>query len=134
MLVLSLTVVVLIISVIVIILITKKIKKLEKEHNYNKIERLDRWYFSPIIIMTIFGIALGFELLFIPTENSIQESINQYNNLSEFIYCSGIDGVEEKVLEINDRIDRNRQYKDNIWIGIWYTEEYANLEKLNCVE
>lgn len=136
MLVLSLTVVVLIISVIVIILITKKIRKLEKEHNYsyNKIDRLIDWYFPTIIIMTIFGIALGFELFSIPTKNSIQQTINEYNNLNDFVYCSGVDGVEEKIVEMNNKIDENKLYYNNIWIGIWYTEEYANLEKLTCVK
>jgi len=35
---------------------------------------------------------------------------------------------------MNNKIDKNKLYYNNIWIGIWYTEEYAKLEKLTCIE
>lgn len=134
MLVIYLTALVIIISVIALILVARKLKKFDKEGNYKKGERILNWYFPIIIILTIFGVALGFELASIPTKNSVQQTINEYNNLSDFVYCSGIDGVEEKIVEINNKIDENRLYLNNIWTGVWYREEIANLEKLTCIK
>lgn len=134
MLVIYLTALVFIISVIVLILVARKLKKFDKEGNYKKSERILNWYFPIIITMTIVSVALGFELASIPTKNSVQQTLNEYNNLSDFVYCSGIDGVEEKIVEMNNKIDENRLYLNNIWTGVWYREEIANLEKLTCIK
>ena len=134
MLVIYLTGLVFIISVIALILITRKLKKFEEEGSYKKSERLVNWLFPIIIIMTIFGVALGFEIASTPTKNSIQQTLNEYNTLSDFIYCFGIDGLEEKIVEMNNKINENKLYLNNIWTGVWYNEEIANLEKLTCIK
>jgi hypothetical protein len=37
----------------------------------------------------------------------------------------------QNLIEINEEIKINREYVDNIWIGIFYNKDIANLELLN---
>lgn len=134
MLVLGLTILVAVVSLVLVIVINKKIRENETNRKWNENERLISNLIYPAIFLVFSVIGLVFELALLPNKSYKQEIIDQYNNLNDFIYCSGVDGVEERVLDMNNKIDANKLYHDNIWIGIWYNEGIGNLEKITCKE
>ena len=134
MLVLGLTILVVVVSLTLVIKINKKIREYEANREWNKSEKLINNLIYPTIFLVFSVIGLIFELVLLPNKDYEQEIIDQYNNLNNFIYCSGVDGVEERVLDMNNLIDANKLYHDNIWIGIWYNERIGNLEKITCKE
>ena len=60
----------------------------------------------------------------------------KYYNLKEQVEHIETDDVvtaenlRNQVLEMNNTISKHKSYKDNIWIGMWYSEDIANLEPL----
>jgi uncharacterized membrane protein len=133
MLVICLTVIVVIISIISSILISKKCKKLEDNNEWRKSEKLINYLFLPLLTMVLSGFILIGEISLINTNTKKQESINTYNNLIEFINCYGTNGIETEIIEMNNKIDENKLYHDNIWIGVWYSKEIGNLKEINCI-
>jgi len=123
-----------VVSLTLVIKINKKIREYEVNREWNKSDKLINNLIYPAIFLVFSVIGLIFELVLLPNKAYEQEIIDQYNNLNDFIYCSGVDGIEERVLDMNNKIDANKLYHDNIWIGIWYNERIGNLEKITCKE
>lgn len=60
-----------------------------------------------------------------------KSNLADYNNLRTQLEQSEYSPeLHEKTLEMNNKIDKNRIYNDNIWIGVWYDEELGKCEKI----
>lgn len=68
--------------------------------------------------------------------DSRENHMAEYNNLKAQLRQSNYaPELHEKVLEMNNKIDNNKIYHENIWIGMWYDEELGECEKIewkNC--
>ena len=91
MLVLGLPILIAVVSFILVIRINKKIREYEENREWNKSDKLINNLTYPAIFLAFFVIGLIFELAFLPNKAYEQEIIDQYNNLNDFIYCSGVD-------------------------------------------
>ena len=65
-----------------------------------------------------------------------KSNLANYNNLKTQLEQSEYSPeLHEKTLEMNNKIDRNRIYHENVWVGIWFDEELGKCEKIewkNC--
>ena len=60
-----------------------------------------------------------------------ENHLAEYNNLKAQLRQSNYaPELHEKVLEMNNKIDNNKIYHENIWIGMWYDEELGKCEKI----
>jgi len=63
--------------------------------------------------------------------DSKESHLAEYNNLKAQLRQSNYaPELHEKVLEMNNRIDNNKIYHENIWIGMWYDEGLGKCEKI----
>lgn len=67
----------------------------------------------------------------IKTKRSVECDINEYNEIKRAIEQTNGEGLEEKVLEFNKKIDENRVNATSRWIGWYYSEEVGNLQKID---
>lgn len=65
---------------------------------------------------------------FIADRNFHQEIISGLQDGASFETINRLVSEAEK---INAEIERNREYADNFWVGIWYSKEMAELELID---
>lgn len=86
-------------------------------------------------IIGTFGTLLSLTVLvciifLIKTKRSIECDKNEYYELKYAVEQTGGIGLEEKVLEFNDKINENRIKSQSKWVGLFYSEEVGKLPKL----
>lgn len=89
------------------------------------------WFIDMITaLFAIFSIVLFIVCLFlIPYNDVVNNDMAKYNHYLE-LYNTGKnnDVIQEEINKINNKIISSRSYKDNIWVGIFYSEDIANLK------
>ena len=94
------------------------------------------------LLMTIFGLAIFISAGFIALVGvDVKTFENQYNNMKyetlvyrssdvseNYNYLHTLDG---KMKLMNDRIEMNRKYAENFWIGCFYDKRIGKYEKFD---
>jgi hypothetical protein len=85
---------------------------------------------------SVLGVLTGLVAIVMTTclcdlSDSRKSHMAEYNNLKAQLEQSNYaPELHEKVLEMNNKIDNNKIYHENIWIGMWYDEELGKCEKI----
>lgn len=84
------------------------------------------------ILGTLTGLAaITMTICLCDLSDSRESHMAEYNNLKAQLEQSNYaPELHEKVLEMNNKIDNNKIYHENIWIGMWYDEELGKCEKI----
>lgn len=85
------------------------------------------------ILGTLTGLAaIVMTICLCDLSDSRESHMAEYNNLKAQLEQSNYaPELHEKVLEMNNKIDNNKIYRENIWIGMWYDEELGKCEKID---
>jgi len=76
-------------------------------------------------------VAITMTICLCDLSDSRKSHMAEYNNLKTQLRQSNYaPELHEMVLKMNNKIDNNKIYHENIWIGMWYDEELGKCEKI----
>lgn len=125
------TLICIICAVYFIVKVKKERKYYPQEFGHDVLDAICGIYIvSYAVLLIVFGIWM------VDKGPHWQIAMSEYNNLQEqaktCYYDNTLDknNIRVQVLDMNNRIDRNKAYANNPWWGIFYNEDFGNLPHL----